>query len=144
MIRQLGAAVLLGLAVAVAGCSTDDTPTSSGGNTSRTVKADPSFANDIQEIFNRRGCSGSSCHGSAQSAGLDLRTGNAYGELVGVTATESGLKRVEAGDAAASYLVVKVEGTQTTGDQMPLGGQPLDATDLQNIKNWVNQGAKNN
>ena len=144
MIRQLGTAVLLGLAVAVAGCSTDDTPTSSGGNTSRTVKTDPSFANDIQEIFNRRGCSGSSCHGSAQSAGLDLRTGNAYGSLVGVTATQSSLKRVEAGDAAASYVVVKVEGNQTTGGQMPLGGQPLDATDLQNIKNWINQSAKNN
>jgi len=27
---------------------------------------------------------------------------------------------------------------------MPLGGTPLDAIDMQNIKNWINKGAKNN
>ncbi len=44
-----------------------------GDTDTRVIKAAPSFANDIQEIFNRRGCTASSCHGSAMSANLDLR-----------------------------------------------------------------------
>ena len=47
------------------------------------------------------------------------------------------------GDAANSYIVIKLEGRQTVGAKMPLGGS-LDAISLQNIKNWINKGAKNN
>ena len=42
-----------------------------------------------------------------------------------------------------SYLVIKLEGRQTIGVKMPLGGS-LDAVRLQNIKNWINKGANNN
>jgi hypothetical protein len=32
---------------------------------------------------------------------------------------------------------------KTVGAKMPIGGSP-DAISLQNIKNWINKGAKNN
>lgn len=115
-----------------------------GGGTTRVIVADPSFASVIQEIFTRRGCSASSCHGSSLEAGLDLRSGSAYGNLVNVTATQASVARVVPGNANASYIVVKVEGRQFAGERMPLGSSALDNIDLTNLKNWINLGAKNN
>jgi len=126
-----------------ASCSTNDYPTSGAGAT-RTIKANPSFGTDIQEIFDRRGCSGASCHGVSQSAGMDLRSGNAYTNLVGAPSTESTLLRVAPGQVDSSYIIQKLEGTNTVGGRMPLGAAPLDVTDLQNIKNWIAQGALSN
>jgi len=132
------------------GCGDSSSPTSSSGTTAppttstRTVKADPSFANDIQEIFNRTGCANGSCHGSAMAAGLNLQSGASYASLVNVTASREPVLRVIPSNADGSYLVVKLEGRQSVGSRMPLGGQPLDQTDLTNIKNWINRGAQNN
>lgn len=146
---------ILGLICAVAfaaACSSSDNPTDPGGGDggdggetpTRTVKASPSFASDIQEIFDRRGCSASSCHGSLRSAGLDLRAANSYANLVGVQASSEPIVRVIPNDADGSYLVIKLEGRQSVGDRMPALGGPLDAIDLANIKNWINTGAPNN
>jgi hypothetical protein len=110
----------------------------------RTVQADPSYSATIQEIFDRRGCTQASCHGLAQQAGLDLRRGTSYAELVNVMATSEPIVRVIPGNADGSYLVIKLEGRQSVGDRMPQGGAPLDTVDLTNVKNWISQGAKNN
>jgi len=115
-----------------------------GGGATRVIVADPSFASVIQEIFTRRGCSASSCHGASQQAGMSLISGNAYANLVNVAATQASVDRVIPGNANDSYIIVKVEGRQTTGGRMPLGGSALDNIDLTNLKNWINQGAKNN
>ena len=68
----------------------------------------------------------------------------AYANLVNVTSPNSGETRVIPGNANDSYMIKKLEGRQSVGDRMPLGSSPLSTTDLQNIKNWINQGAKNN
>lgn len=107
-------------------------------------RSNPLFATDIQEIFGRRGCTSGGCHGSAQSAGLDLRTGSSHANLVGVAATSESVVRVIAGNGDGSYLVIKLEGRQNVGARMPRGGAALNAVDLANIKNWINQGANNN
>jgi len=125
------------------GTGPEDNAGDGNGNT-RTIKSDPSYAADIQEIFNRRGCSDGLCHGSSQQEGLDLRASSSYGSLVNIIATQSTAARVIPGNAQASYLVVKLEGRQTFGERMPKGGAALDNIDLTNIKNWINQGAKNN
>jgi hypothetical protein len=46
-------------------------------------------------------------------------------------------------DPRKKEIVIKLEGRQTVGAKMPLGGS-LDAISLQNIKNWINKGANNN
>ncbi len=105
----------------------------------------PSFSTDIKEIFDRRGCAVAGCHGSQQSGGLDLRSGASYAELVNVTAEgEATFLRVVPNDATNSYLVIKLEGRQSFGSQMPISGGALSNTDLTNIRNWINAGAANN
>jgi len=109
------------------------------------ILTNPSFGENIQEIFNRRGCSAGSCHGSALSGNLDLRSGASFAAMVNVAAFGDGaFQRVTPNDAQNSYLVMKVEGRQTQGSTMPLGGAALDNIDITNIRNWINTGAPNN
>lgn len=141
------ATALLAL-LAFAGCGggggtgpVDDDDDDPGG---RMVLENPAFAANIQEIFDRRGCSASNCHGAAEEAGLRLSGGAAYAELVNVAATSETFLRVAPGDPDDSYLVIKVEGRQSVGDRMPLNGSPLDAIDRGNLRNWIANGAPNN
>ncbi len=144
-------AFAVGLTLALVGCSGGDaSPVGPGGNGNDnggggppTPKADPSFSADIVPIFSSGGCTAGGCHGPPVQAGLNLASAP-YTALVNVPSSEvSGEIRVIPGNADGSWLVKKLEGRQTFGDRMPLGGQ-LDEVDLANIKNWINQGAKNN
>ncbi len=143
--RRLKSFVCLLALGLTAACSSDTMDPDDNGNTGRTIKANPSFAVDIQEILTRRSCTQSGCHGAAASAGLDLRAGNARANLVNVqSTTEPQRVRVIPGDAQNSYLVVRLEGRQTVGDRMPRGLPALDNIDLTNIRNWIAQGAQAN
>ena len=109
-----------------------------------TVKDDPSFSSDIQSIFSNN-CISSGCHNAGASGGLVLLQGQAYANLVNVASTqEPGKTRVIPNDATNSDIVIKLEGRQTNGGRMPFGGTALHANTIQNIKNWINKGAKNN
>ena len=119
-------------------------PTPSPTSDTRTIQASPSFSATIQEVFVRRDCINSACHGTARQAALDLRVGAAYGSLVGVPATNEARVRVVPGDPDNSYLVIKLEGRQSIGTRMPQVGAPLDEIDLTNIRNWIAEGAQNN
>lgn len=131
--------MVLGLILAVWGCK--DLPTTPlPGDT---VKPDPSFSADIQAIFTAS-CALSNCHGSAAQAGMNLSSGQAYANTVNVPSTQDpSFMRVLPSDAQNSYLVMKIEGRQTSGAKMPASGS-LTSNQVQNIKNWVNQGAKDN
>ncbi|HIF38902.1 MAG TPA: hypothetical protein EYQ69_06790 [Gemmatimonadetes bacterium] len=133
---------LLGCGDTSTGVSTETTPPPSV--VTRSVKADPSYEKDIWEIFVRNGCSASSCHGGG-AGGLSLSTSaGSYAMLVGVASSGTGEVFVIPSNAAGSYLVKKLDGSQSVGSRMPLGGAVLDDTDMKNIKNWINQGAKKN
>lgn len=74
-----------------------------------------------------------------------LLQGQSYSNLVNAASTqEPGKTRVIPNDSTNSYIVIKLEGRQTNGGRMPLGRSALDANSIQNIKNWINKGAKNN
>ncbi len=124
-----------------------DSPMAPGnGGDDRVVLMNPSFSTDIQEIIVRRGCSAGQCHGSG-AGGLTLTNSAAsnHAALVGIEATsEPGFVRVEPGDPANSYVVIKLEGRQSVGARMPLGAPPLDDIDLTNFRNWITTGAQNN
>ena len=151
MRRTLTFPLSLAVAVALSACGGGGTGLDDdggggggGGGGGRVIVADPAFGAVIQEIFNRRGCAAGNCHGSALSAGLDLRSGSSHANLVNIQANQVSYARVIPGNANGSYLIVKVEGRQTFGDRMPQGTAALDNIDLTNLKNWINQGAKNN
>jgi len=85
-----------------------------------------------------------SCHiGATAPLGLRLDDANSYALLVGVaSAQEPALLRVDPGNPDDSYLIRKLEGTQSTGGQMPLGMTPLPAADIAVIRQWISDGAQ--
>lgn len=105
------------------------------------------YTSTIQPIFNAR-CT--SCHsGSSPPQGLNLSAGVSFGMLVNVNSNElPSMKRIKPNDVPNSYLVHKVEGTQLSvggsGSRMPQGcsgSSCLTATQINDIKAWVNAGA---
>jgi len=97
------------------------------------------------DVFTPR-CSGCHTGGSnALPAALNLTAGNAFANLVNVGARQSpGMMRVTPGSAANSYLIHKLEGTNTAGSRMPLGGPFLDTGTMARIKSWIANGAPDN
>jgi len=103
-----------------------------------------STLDEIQAAVFSVGCA--ACHsgiGSALPGVLDLSSADAsFLSLVNVTSIEDGnFLRVRPGDPDNSYLVLKLEGSATVGEQMPQGGPPLDAAAIAAIRNWITNGA---
>ena len=105
----------------------------------------PVTLDEIQAAVFDQSCSG--CHSGPTSgslpSGLDLSTAdNSFAALVGIDSIQvPSLSRVAAGDPDNSYLVQKLEGTAAVGGQMPLGGTPLDPTTIEDIRQWIADGA---
>ncbi|MCA9603016.1 MAG: hypothetical protein KC417_13375 [Myxococcales bacterium] len=122
------------------------------------VQVDASWAS----IYNSAFVSCFACHGAAGTMGdLDMMTGGkdgAYERMVGIAAmatggsggdcSASGSQRIVAGDADASLLIQKLEGTvvgggAVCGDRMPIG-TPLTQAQIDVIRDWIDAGAENN
>ncbi len=101
---------------------------------------EPTLANIQARIFTPM-CT--VCHiGAAAPQGLRLDEVNSYNDLVGVPSQEvGGLLRVNPFNPDSSYIVHKIEGTQSVGEQMPFGGPPLPAEDVALIRQWIADGA---
>jgi hypothetical protein len=127
--------------------------------------AEESLAAIQKDIFDKS-CSFSSCHspqGAGSSGDLSLGKSDAvtssavHAALVGKAASiDPSLVLVKAGDADGSFLVAKLDAgnnagkfqgtscSQNCGDPMPLGSAGLSAEKITRIRNWINQGAKDN
>ena len=127
----------------------------------------PSAFNDIQNTIFTPRCS--SCHlGGSPAGNVNLQSGNAYAQIVGVASCElPGMNRVQPGQPNNSYLFRKVEGSHTSlsgcnltscnpfggcttgcGSQMPwssscTSSSPLSSTQRSLIQGWINAGAPN-
>jgi len=98
-----------------------------------------SYNKDVQPIL-AKNCS--ECHAPGQkgfvASGLDtssyqtLMKGGKFGPLI------------KPGDALTSALNMLVEGRVHSSIQMPHGREKLPARDIETLKVWVNEGAKNN
>ena len=91
-----------------------------------------SYLTTIQPIFNNN-CTG--CHGS--SSGLNL---GSYSTLM--SGGSSGTL-VVSGNGSESRLIQKLRGT-ASGSQMPASGCCLDASVIQVIETWIDEGALDN
>lgn len=130
------------LAVATAGCG------GSGGGATGGVTQTPSGTvelSDLQaQIFTPR-CATSGCHvGGGAPFNLDLSDGLTWGNTYNVPSAElPGFDRIEPGDAANSYLYMKVSGDpRINGDPMPFIGPPLSAQELLLLERWIEDGAQ--
>jgi len=104
------------------------------------------FSTKVQPIFTSS-CATSGCHVTGGIiAPMSLEAGVSRSNLVEVTATSgpcAGSKRVKTSDANASVLVKRLDGT-TCGQQMPQAGSSLPPAQRQLIRDWINQGARDN
>ncbi len=114
-------------------------------------QAEVSFATQIQPILTAScGGSGSSCHlNGGREKGLILDAGQAYGHMVNVKSTViSSETLIIPSDADDSYLFRKLQavgnGVFYAGKRMPDGGPFLGDEQLNLIRSWILQGAKDN
>lgn len=105
----------------------------------------PTLASIQANVFTPT-CAVSGCHiGAAAQQGLRLEPGLSWGLLVGVMSSQnSALIRVRPGDPDGSFLIHKLEGTQTVGARMPDGGPYLQQVTVDVIRLWIQNGALDN
>ncbi|MEM9382501.1 MAG: c-type cytochrome domain-containing protein [Planctomycetota bacterium] len=130
----------------VAGTGQVMVTTAEGGTATFTLPTIPetvTLSGEVQPILTAS-CTG--CHsGVAPSAGLNLSSGVTHGATVGVASTGiPTMNLITAGDPDASYLIDKIQNTQTVGVRMPPNGPPLTPTQIALIRVWAADGALDN
>lgn len=116
-------------------------------NFSLAVPASGATLDALQASVFTPNCAVSGCHTGPASnslpSGLDLTSADAsFANLVGISSIQQpALLRVAAGDPDNSYLVQKIEGTAASGSRMPLGGGILDQALIDDIREWIANGA---
>ena len=103
----------------------------------------PTLASIQDNVFTVT-CAVSGCHGGAMAQqGLRLDPGFSAGNLINVPSPrDASLIRVVPGDPDASFLIQKLQGTQTLGNRMPDGGPYLTTATVNVIRQWIQDGAQ--
>ena len=104
-----------------------------------------------KQIFDRRGCTASICHGSSPGQqNLDLQADVAYQHIYQVPSTEVDMNLITPGARDRSYLWLKLaaatdpaqlNGFQIANAPMPNGLEPLTADELEAVRLWIYYGA---
>jgi len=102
----------------------------------------PTFASIQANVFGPI-CAVPGCHGGAAAQqGLRLDAGFAYANLINVASPRDASQvRVIPGNPDDSFIIHKLEGTQTLGDRMPDGGPYLQQSTIDVIRLWIANGA---
>ncbi len=129
---------LAGIVIAaMAGWSCKGTaPTGPGGSPSTIIfpANGVSYAAQVQPLFDQA-CNASGCHASGTQTNALVLT--SYG---GAVLTLAGV--VVSGKPDASTLVLRIQGS--VGARMPPGSYPLNQNQINGIRTWIAEGAKNN
>ncbi|HKK20186.1 MAG TPA: hypothetical protein VJ983_01855 [candidate division Zixibacteria bacterium] len=100
------------------------------------------FSVDIRLILSSAGCTVSGCHGTGSAQGNMTLGSGSYEEVLAASGLHG--KIVVPGDAASSNMYLKVTDTPPFGNRMPNGGPYLNTTQINLIRDWINQGAQDN
>jgi hypothetical protein len=107
-----------------------------------------SLFEQIQTTIFSTTCVDAFCHDAVtMSGGMVLVEGQSYDNLVGVTpqnaaAAAAGFLRVDPGNPDNSFLLVKLDTPAPVfGSRMPFLKEPLSATQIALINDWIAQGA---
>ena len=102
----------------------------------------PTLASIQANVFSVH-CAVPGCHGGPNAQfSLRLDPGFSAGYLINVSSPRGGgLVRVVPGNPDASFLIQKLEGTQSAGDRMPLFGPYLPQSTIDVIRQWIQNGA---
>lgn len=104
------------------------------------TKTELSFSLDILPILEAGGCANAGCHnGVDRSMGLDVTT------ITGLTSPAGSDKiAVIPCDPEGGTLLDKLSASPSFGIQMPIGADPLAATEISLIRQWILEGAAEN
>lgn len=116
-----------------------DNNNGNGNNGGNIIGTEPTFSN-VQQIL-EQSCGGAGCHVGERTNGVRLDSyenvmeseGQQYGELV-----------VQAGDGAGSPLVDKIQPDPEYGVRMPENGNYLTSERINQIREWIDNGAEDN
>ena len=108
----------------------------------------------IQEVvFENRGCTNDSCHGSSLAGGLDLRAASSYRNLIDVASQTvpstvvPGMRRVVPGQKDQSLLFLNLAAATLPEiwsaplRPMPIGLPAVSLEELEAVREWIEQGA---
>ena len=99
---------------------------------------EPVFSN-VSQIFSTT-CA--PCHIGVSESGVRL---DSYDNVMNSVGDQYGDLVVQPGDADGSPLVDKIESSNPQfGVRMPQGGNPLSSERINQIKEWIDEGAENN
>ena len=89
-------------------------------------------------------CSG--CHTGGAVFGVDWTASRICANVGRTSGEMPSLKEIVSGDPAASFVIWKVEGTDPSGaaivgGRMPLNNPALSASTIQNMRDWIADGA---
>jgi hypothetical protein len=114
-------------------------PLSAGGGS---VALAPTLASIQANVFSVN-CAIPGCHGGGTvQFGLRLDPGFSAGNLINVPSPrDTNLIRVIPGNPNGSFIIQKLEGTQTLGDRMPQFGPYLPQSTIDVIRQWIRDGA---
>ncbi len=114
-----------------------------GGNVAPPVLGlAPTLASIQANVFDVN-CAVPGCHGGAGAQqGLRLNPGFSAGNLINVASPrDPNLIRVIPGNPNGSFIIQKLEGTQSLGERMPDGGPYLPQSTIDVIRQWIQDGA---
>jgi hypothetical protein len=132
-------------------------PTAGSGGTPMFTPGSPTWTAIYQEIIAGTGCNGGvSCHAGTAAGNLVMKNmTDGYTALIGVAAMgtnvpsggtnckDTNMKRIVAGDPTISLLYQKISSAMPPcGAHMPPGGN-LTPAQIDQIKMWIMNGAKN-
>ena len=130
--------LILVFSVCDLGCGSGTSPSTSQTTPTATATASAtvSYMSDIQPIWVAHCVS---CHAQGGQAGsiMILTENLSYAQLTGGASP-----RVVPNDASGSLLIKRVE--ETIPPRMPTVGASLTPPDIQKIRDWISQGARNN
>lgn len=97
------------------------------------------YARIQEQVFN----SCLACHGNSNqaAANLYLTEAESYNNLVNVQSVKSNLLRVKPNESTLSFLINVLERSEINFEHS--GSYTATEGDIQLVKNWINQGAKN-
>jgi hypothetical protein len=140
---RVGIAIVT-LALAACGAGSGDGLDQNGQPLSSGVGATPlaPTLTSIQVNVFSVNCAIPGCHGSTGTQqGLRLDPGFSAGNLINIASPrDANLIRVIPGNPDGSFIIRKLEGTQTLGDRMPLGGPYLPQSTIEVIRQWIQDG----
>lgn len=102
-----------------------------------------SYATQVRPILQNAGCLSTGCHGALPSNGFDLRTYESSFRQ-GIEARMFDICPLVPGDPDASYLVEKINPNPRFGNRMPSIGEFLTQGQIDLIRTWVLEGARDN